>query len=268
MKTPPFFLFIIIVWMVVSCSRSEVPCAPIQPTWNGKRPVDSYNYPVRPGMPEWANLKTGAEQEAACQVPKNILENMTTQAIVQSILEHPLFTFFLFTTEYYKAVFDDQLYRNNACMELLLRKDGGKSLLERYILSDPLSELTSVLKFESQMLELFLTQTVFLSQLNDCEKKEIVKTAFNKYDVRHKEWYDPNQSDLYLDKSNFTVTLLIGNVIHAANYTRFCNEVEKNDELRAFLVGKYSTNLGYFYSSKAKTLIPMILDFGKSYLKK
>lgn len=51
-----------------------------------------YNYPIKPGTDEWKALKTHKEMLAACQIPQNILNNMTTEALVESCLDYPLFS--------------------------------------------------------------------------------------------------------------------------------------------------------------------------------
>lgn len=48
-----------------------------------------YEYPVKPGSSEW-NALSIAERREACDVPEEILKNMTTGALVQTVIAYPL----------------------------------------------------------------------------------------------------------------------------------------------------------------------------------
>ena len=54
-----------------------------------ERPIDSYNYPITPGMPEWNELKTSEELFNACQIDAAITKRMSTEALVQALIEWP-----------------------------------------------------------------------------------------------------------------------------------------------------------------------------------
>ena len=49
----------------------------------------SYEYPVVPGTPEWLSYATVIGRRKACQVPDEILEHMTTDALLQTVLDYP-----------------------------------------------------------------------------------------------------------------------------------------------------------------------------------
>ena len=48
-----------------------------------KRITEAYEYPVVPGMEEWKKLKSLPEMAEACQIPEDILDSMTTEALMQ-----------------------------------------------------------------------------------------------------------------------------------------------------------------------------------------
>ncbi|HPY36688.1 MAG TPA: hypothetical protein PLH38_02535 [Clostridia bacterium] len=52
---------------------------------------EPYQYPVVPGMKEWSNFKSLQKMSEACQIPNDILPNMTTEALVETIVHYPLF---------------------------------------------------------------------------------------------------------------------------------------------------------------------------------
>lgn len=49
-----------------------------------------YAYPIQAGTPEWTALKTLQNKIAACQIPEDILKNMTTRALVETVRNYPL----------------------------------------------------------------------------------------------------------------------------------------------------------------------------------
>lgn len=53
--------------------------------------AEPYQYPIVPGMSEWSEFNSLQEMSEACQIPEDILPNMTTEALVETIMHYPLF---------------------------------------------------------------------------------------------------------------------------------------------------------------------------------
>lgn len=51
---------------------------------------EAYQYPIVPGMEEWNKLKSLQEKIEVCHIPENILTNMTTEALIETVLNYPL----------------------------------------------------------------------------------------------------------------------------------------------------------------------------------
>ncbi len=51
---------------------------------------DPYRYPVLPGSDEWKALDSHADKVSACAIPDEILERMSTEALLDSVLNYPL----------------------------------------------------------------------------------------------------------------------------------------------------------------------------------
>jgi len=49
-----------------------------------------YTYPILPGTDEWKEFNTHDEKLEACQIPEEILQNMTIEALVETVLNYPL----------------------------------------------------------------------------------------------------------------------------------------------------------------------------------
>lgn len=132
------FLFAILLGSLFSCSQEDTnPDSRYMDLIKGKldcmnmpRPEDSFDYPVYPGMEEWASYPTLNLQMAVCQIPSSILDSMSTQAVVQAIWEHPLFTDIAKDEGNYKSGFENIIAKTNAYKELLMREDGARCLLK------------------------------------------------------------------------------------------------------------------------------------------
>ena len=53
--------------------------------------TEAYQYPVVPGMEEWKKINSLQEKAEACQIPEDILGSMTTEALVETVVNYPLF---------------------------------------------------------------------------------------------------------------------------------------------------------------------------------
>ena len=107
-----------------------------RPMSSSPRSSDAYIFPVRPGMPEWIELKTFAERLKVCQVPEPILEDMSTEALVETCLNYPfLGNITLFTT--LNQGLEAVISNFNGLRELVERQDAGVELLKKYQAINP-----------------------------------------------------------------------------------------------------------------------------------
>jgi hypothetical protein len=213
---------------------------------NRPRPEDSYNYPVYPGMPEWANLK---DRGAAFQIPVDTLKKMSTQAVVQAIWEHYNLLFVVHRCEY-QGDFEFTFLQNDAYIELSSRADAGKCLLQRLVLVNPLTPNAS---WMSNVLEVLISQPIFLSQLNDSEKKTVIEAVLKNVDLRQ-------TGKIVLYKS--TSWLLIGKTMLNANYVPFVEEENTNEQLKSFFEAKfYASYEGGFNEIPTLLIMNYVNDF-------
>ena len=236
---------------------------------NMPRPADSYNYPVYPGMKEWAAFKTSDEMVEACQVPKEKLSKMSTQALIQAIWEYPLKSEIFWASGFtFLSSFENVFLENYAYLELIKRKDAGEALFERLSLVNP---LTPFPQLESKVLELVVLQDVFLSQLSDNKKVKIVEFAFTHDDIRENDPAWVNSSLTYLTRP--VTWVLIGRAMVSAGYSPFIETVNDNAELKFFLNGwqpdSYSVSgkTGYVYMEpQYSSILQVIINFGESFI--
>ncbi len=90
-----------------------------------------YDYPIKPGTAAWEELKTHDEMVAACRIPENILEKMSTEALTETVLNYPLLVdMFAMPTPY--SGYEGTYILFNGLQELAGRKD-AITVLNNYI---------------------------------------------------------------------------------------------------------------------------------------
>lgn len=192
---------------------------------NMSRPEGSYNYPVLPGMEKWKLFTTTQEMIDACQIPTNILERQTTQAVFQGIWEYPFFFEITFRHNYYQQDFETVFANTNVYKEFIVRKDAGQCLFSRLLLVNP--EVPTPIY--SQGLELFMSQSNFLQQLSTDEKKNIIDISFKNDSLRQ-------VAINYAENVSREITwLLIGRTLYSENYKPFVDLANNNSQLKSFL---------------------------------
>ncbi|MCI9159066.1 MAG: hypothetical protein HFF55_08720 [Lawsonibacter sp.] len=88
-----------------------------------------YEYPILPGTQEWIDLENVVDRRKVCQIPDEILYNMTTDALLETVIDYPfrsdMYAFNDFQTGYetVKRRFNglQELERRPDCLDALLR---------------------------------------------------------------------------------------------------------------------------------------------------
>lgn len=92
---------------------------------------EPYDFPVSPYDEEWADFETKAEALACCQIPENILKEMTTEALLETVLNYPFLIDYIAHDNYYAAA-EKFMVTFNGFEELLSRSDLTEVLLTSY----------------------------------------------------------------------------------------------------------------------------------------
>ena len=138
-------------------------------------------------MKEWATFETGEQMVKACQIPLDILSTIGTKELVTTCLNYPLFNNY--------AAFNDEregvnatIRQFNGLQELSQRTDAVQELIKAYadypVLSQVQKDATSKyyhLPYKLPFLELVLSDSIFLNQMNSEELEDLRKIAVNKY---------------------------------------------------------------------------------------
>ncbi len=225
---------------------------------NMQRPSDSYNYPICPCMKSWKELISNSDKIKACEIPPETLKNISTQAVIQALWEYPFFTDFLILvseagTRDLQKDMTNSISKNNAYKELLLRKDAGISLLERYKLVNPIAKEH---RYHPLFLELLLTQTEFLQQLTNKEKKRLITTVLNKNKQRIASGMSEN---INIESVS---SLLITRTMQSATYTPFITDINNNGKFKRYIKS------GFFNGTDedCTKLKEQIVEYGKKFI--
>ena len=230
------YLFIVLFSVGCSAEEEDTPCesfsAPVPCEWaitemaymNMPRPADSYNFPVCPYTEEWFKPDMKIK---SYQIPECVLKKMSTQAVIQAVLEYPD----LFLTPFLNHMFGDEEYFENyfryewsSRVELFKRKDAGAALLERLRLMNPFPVPVT---HPSELLEWLMGHRIFLSQLKNAQKREVVEICLKNDELRPIE----------LNRFRCTTFVLLGRTMLAAKYDPLIKAMKDDDELKYFITG-------------------------------
>ena len=119
------------IFIIVFCLVIRVVNAQFLP---GELPVKPgiWDYPIKPVMEEWNQLRGSEEKVRACQIPEEALSSLSTEDLTDLCLRYPmLWDFYAFNNTNDGL---DKLFRDfNGIRELYKRKDVSGSLTRRYI---------------------------------------------------------------------------------------------------------------------------------------
>lgn len=88
-------------------------------------------YPVRPGSDEWYALANHDQMVAACRIPQEVLDSLSSEELVDAIMEFPLFID-IFAFDFSEGAREHIASICDAYRELLTRPDGTEVLTQAY----------------------------------------------------------------------------------------------------------------------------------------
>lgn len=154
----------------------------------GQNQSQIYDYPIRPGTAEWANLKTSQEMIDACQIPYDIIKDLSTNDLVNLCITYPLLGDMLFARNFQDG-FERLSKIFNGLQELATRDDAGVEMLKAYTafsLDDfnngRISGVTNV--FLDMCLDILMAQPMFLESLTKDQQVELLRVSLNRLDER------------------------------------------------------------------------------------
>ncbi len=152
--------------------------------WNFQKPVytitGAYQYPVTPeNKAEWKKLTTIMEKKEVCQIPKNVVQNMTTEALVATVLAYPIFPPEELFTNRAQAL--NGYLDFNGFIELFSRNDAAPILFKMYSNTDHNEKISSPDYFKNERIRMLLARPEVWSKLNEQDLKKLRQTNITLY---------------------------------------------------------------------------------------
>lgn len=228
-----------LVIIISSCTKEKnnCNCKPLPEV------SDKYNYPIKPGTPEWNNIRSTDSLFLVSQIPDPILKRISTDALVQSCIENPLKLFqFAFSSRIQGR---DELFRRLNCFqELIKRPDGAVRLFERYKLMEPccIERMTDAERGDYSLLfyytEILLTKDSVINQLNTIQKKQLTASIIEKDNIK------VTQSSFGISRTSGI--MMLSTIMETEFYQSYINDVNQNSGLKTFTQTGLLTNSGIY----------------------
>lgn len=239
-----------------ACNRDDDPSPHCEP-YRAPAQLDVYTYPIVPGTPEWAELETGEQKYAVTQLPDSVLQTISTEGLVETILSYPLLLNMIAWPTYQRGV-ESIINRFNGFQELSRREDAAAALLARYEHMNPAcySGLESEAKIGAYtnnyaLFEAVLAQEIYLRTFSAVQKDRLLRLALSDYaeKKRHPEIYS-----IFNLKSN---AIIMARLMLLEKYPPFLKAMQQDDYLKVFvehieLQGRVAT-------------IEVVVDYAKSF---
>lgn len=156
---------------------SSYNCNSQNPTYTITKP---YKFPITPeDREEWKKLTSISSKKETCQIPQNIVENMTTKALIETVLAYPIFPVEQAFTEPAYAL--DGYLDFNGFIELFTRNDAATILFKMFIDENYSEDISSPDYFKNLRIKMLLARSEIWSKLNEQDLKRLRQTNINLY---------------------------------------------------------------------------------------
>lgn len=191
-----------------------------------------YDWPIKPGMPEWKELTTHAQMVDALLIPEKTLSNMSTAALVQTCLNYPLIPD-MYAFSSLQQWIENIMSEFNGMRELQKRPDANAELLKEYTSISIADYQDERPPFELRMrltaIEMLLAQEDILGNLRDAERFVLLAESVKHFEemLDHLEYY----SSMDFDPNVY----LIGKIVQEEDPAQFNRMLDQDETLRLFM---------------------------------
>jgi hypothetical protein len=208
----------------------------------------TWDFPVKPGTKEWkSQIKNNEDRIRLCQIPTEVLTNLSTKELTKVVLDYPLFrTITAFGP--LQNGFNILRKQFNGFDELFARKDAAKEIVLTYKELNPKRiepDWGNIEKGDWRFFifdtEILLSQNEILSKLSEQELKILLQESINKFNSKMETGYS-----LYVAHTSL---LLAGRIMDKLALPDFLAAKEKNENIGFFL------NTGIFSDKETSTII-------------
>lgn len=165
-----------------------------------------YEFPITPESEEWKDFSSKTEMLEVCQIPEEILHNISTPDLVETVLNYPFINdFYCFNSEElaYKRIYEDF----NGMRELLSRGDVTEAILEKYnstkiLTAEEVDNVSNRVFLKSASVEFLLICDKIHNNFTDEEAGKILEVANEKENERKEAGIYSSLSNVYLTYVN------------------------------------------------------------------
>ena len=181
---------------------------------------------------DWGEFDNHVDKVNASQIPDYLLNQMTTEQLVNAVLHYP-YLIDIMAYDSYEMAFKDVSQHFNGLLELLVREDGAQKLLERMqqisipgdIVTTHSTNVDPQAHLEIMFLDILSAQPEFLNQLDQEEYDELIQTVDEKAEEKlaspkygQAEAYlfytvANEQISTYADRTPYTITTPSGRTV-------------------------------------------------------
>lgn len=230
------FFITCLVCFLVSCKKNKLNVCEYGLCTIAK-PIDTYNYPVTGGTPQWAAFTTHQQMLDACQIPVDTLAKMSTEGLIQTCLNFPLLGDLLLNVggnvpgrlQYFMINF-------SGLNELCKRPDAGIKMINRYLIMypsciDSCKSNTEKGRFTSEFTayEMIISYESIIKKMSLENKKYLIKEALNKYNCKK------HQSNNYAYYDFATSLYIPAKIMMQENYAPFVQQALTNAQLKLYI---------------------------------
>ena len=152
--------------------------------------------------PEWMESENRAERGQMLQLSENTLKNLTTEDLIDIVVNYPFFED-VYAFDNYQDGLDILCESFNGAKELMSRDDVGDLLLKKYEKEPVIDEEQYNEKsdpFRIDKYEMLLTQPFICEQLENKELNELCYAALNKHLLKEKSSvYGDSSENMFYD---------------------------------------------------------------------
>lgn len=201
-----------------------------------------FHYPITPEMDEWKNFQTLDEMIEACQIPDEILSQLSTENLIDAILNYPL-AINIFAYDTPKDGMNQLLLYFNGLQELEKRPDAAK-------LMD--AQLTSLAQEKSvNTVKKIFAESIF-GMLTDETTNNIIDPTLQRSEIHYN--FTPNGTRVQLfynyTWADHNTTASVAHEINEQYKATYVNATPLRDENPAYNCHSYawySTSAGNLY---------------------
>lgn len=214
-----FFILLVSTFIIRCKKESDTLPSDVVILGNVLKPeiIDEYIYPVQPGTPEWAALRSHDEMLAVLQLPESVLQNISTWGLAQTCFKYPLYADY--AAQNNQATYINSLAKSfNGLKELFAREDAPLVLLYEYRHLD-FTKYSN--PFKINFIELILGNDSLIKRFNKRQLVYLVTVALEQV-KEHREYFDSSMAPNSL--------YIMANVMTYAKYKPFIDYCKSTND--------------------------------------